>query len=118
MMTALLIAIGGFLGAIARYIVSTWMNKKSSKGFPIGTLFVNLLGSFLLGLIVGQGISSGFYSFLGIGFMGAFTTFSTFKLENVQLRENKKHTILYPYLAYSYIGGILLAFAGISLGTL
>ncbi|RAS81872.1 hypothetical protein A4U60_13090 [Priestia endophytica] len=44
-----------------------------------------------------------------------FTTFSTFKLENVQLRENKKHSILYPYLAYSYIGGILLAFAGMTL---
>jgi fluoride exporter len=44
-----------------------------------------------------------------------FTTFSTFKLENVQLRENKKHSILYPYLAYSYIGDILLAFADMTL---
>ncbi|MBU3574119.1 fluoride efflux transporter CrcB [Priestia aryabhattai] len=118
MMTFLLIAIGGFMGAIARYVLSTWMNKKSSKGFPIGTLFINLVGSFLLGWIVGQGITSDLYSFLGIGFMGAFTTFSTLKLENVQLRENKKYSILYPYLAYSYIGGILLAFAGISLGSL
>lgn len=94
------------------------MNQKSWKGFLIGTLCVNLLGSFLLGMIVGQGITSGLYSFLGIGFMGAFTTISTFKLENVQLRENKKQSILYSYLVYSYIGGILLAFAGMSLGAL
>nr|WP_242529497.1 fluoride efflux transporter CrcB [Priestia flexa] len=117
-MTALLIALGGFLGAIARYVLSTWMNQKSTTGFPIGTLCVNLVGSFLLGILVGNGMTSGVYSFLGVGFMGAFTTFSTFKLENIHLHEKKMHTVLFPYLAFSYIGGIVLAFIGMLVGAL
>lgn len=68
-MTALLIALGGFLGAIARYVLSTWMNQKSTTGFPIGTLCVNLVGSFLLGILVGNGMTSGVYSFRS-GFYG------------------------------------------------
>ncbi|KAB2486596.1 fluoride efflux transporter CrcB [Priestia endophytica] len=115
-MIALFIAVGGFLGALARFVVSSWMNKKSSTGFPIGTLFINLLGSFLLGWIAGTSTTSNLYFFLGVGFIGSFTTFSTFKLENIQLHEKKKHSISYSYLTYSYIGGILLAFAGMMLG--
>ncbi|MED3729492.1 fluoride efflux transporter CrcB [Priestia endophytica] len=115
-MIALFVAVGGCLGALARFILSSWMNKKSSTGFPIGTLFINLLGSFLLGWIAGIGTTSSLYFFLGVGFIGSFTTFSTFKLENIQLREKKKHFISYSYLACSYIGGILLAFAGMMLG--
>lgn len=56
--------------------------------------------------------------FLGVGFMGAFTTFSTFKLENIHLHEKKMHTVLFPYLAFSYIGGIVLAFIGMLAGAL
>jgi fluoride exporter len=67
--------------------------------------------------IVGISTIASLYFFLGVGCMGSFTftTFSTFKLKNVQLRENKKHSILYPYLAYNYIGDILLAFADMTL---
>lgn len=115
-MTALWIAMGGFLGAISRFTLSTWIHKTFSSNFPLGTLFVNLLGSFLLGWMVGEGLSSGLYSFLGIGFMGAFTTFSTFKLENVQLREKRNRSVLFYYLVSSYAGGILLAFIGMWLG--
>lgn len=50
--------------------------------------------------------------------MGAFTTFSTFKLENIHLHEKKMHTVLFPYLAFSYIGGIVLAFIGMLAGAL
>ncbi|MGD6974524.1 fluoride efflux transporter CrcB [Bacillus altitudinis] len=115
-MSGLLIAVGGFLGAISRFALSKWLQKKISSNFPLGTLFVNLLGSFLLGLIVGTGLSSNLYDFLGIGFMGAFTTFSTFKLENIQLREKRKNSILLYYLFSSYVGGIILAFFGILIG--
>ena len=64
--------------------------------------------------IAGISTIASLYFSLGVDCMGSFTftTFSTFKLENVQLRENKKHSILYRYLAYSYIGGISLTFAG------
>nr|WP_268254700.1 fluoride efflux transporter CrcB [Bacillus zhangzhouensis] len=115
-MTGLLIAIGGFLGAISRFTLSTWIHKKFSSNFPLGTLFVNLTGSFLLGWIVGRGLSSDLYALLGVGFMGAFTTFSTFKLENIQLREKRNHSVLLYYLVSSYAGGIILAFIGVLIG--
>ena len=115
-MNLLLIAAGGCLGAIARFLLSSWMNNKSKTGFPIGTLTVNLAGSFLLGLMTGYGLSEGLYSLFCVGFMGAFTTFSTFKLENIQLREKENHRVLITYLFISYTGGILSAFAGIMIG--
>lgn len=117
MMDALWIAAGGFLGAISRFALSTWIHKTCRSNFPLGTLIVNLSGSFLLGWMIGKGLSSGLYSFLGIGFMGAFTTFSTFKLENVQLIEKKNHSVLLYYLASSYAGGIALAFIGMWIGS-
>ncbi|PCK21260.1 chromosome condensation protein CrcB [Bacillus pumilus] len=116
MMTALLIAVGGFLGAISRFTLSTWIHKKFSSNFPFGTLFVNLTGSFLLGWMVGKGLSTGLYALLEIGFLGAFTTFSTFKLENIQLREKRNHSVLFYYLVFSYVGGIILAFIGVLIG--
>lgn len=115
-MNLLLIAAGGFLGAIARFIISSQMNIKSQTGFPIGTLTVNLAGSFLLGWMTGKGVSESFYAMFGIGFMGAFTTFSTFKLENIQLREKKNKSVLIKYLLFSYAGGLLLAFIGLLFG--
>ncbi|MDR7250748.1 fluoride efflux transporter CrcB [Bacillus sp. NMCN6] len=116
-MSGLLIAIGGFLGAISRFTLSTWIHKKFSSNFPLGTLFVNLTGSFLLGWMVGKGLHSELYAFLGIGFMGAFTTFSTFKLENIQLREKRNYSVLFYYLVSSYVGGIILAFIGVLIGS-
>lgn len=115
-MNLLLIAAGGCLGAIARFIISSRLNNKSQTGFPIGTLAVNLAGSFLLGWMTGKGLPESFYFLFGIGFMGAFTTFSTFKLENIQLREKKNHPVLIKYLLFSYAGGILLAFIGLMIG--
>lgn len=115
-MNLLLIAAGGCLGAIARFMISSRLNNKSQTGFPSGTLAVNLAGSFLLGWMTGKGLSENLYSLLGIGFMGAFTTFSTFKLENIQLREKKNHSVLIKYLVFSYTGGILLAFIGLMIG--
>lgn len=115
-MNLLLIAAGGCLGAIARFIISSRMNIKSQTGFPAGTLTVNLAGSFLLGWMTGEGVSESFYSMFGIGFMGAFTTFSTFKLENIQLSEKENKPVLIKYLLFSYGGGLLLAFTGLLIG--
>lgn len=111
----LFVAIGGFFGAISRFGVSNWIKGKYPSIFPISTLFVNLLGSFLLGLIVGANLTNSWKLLLGTGFMGAFTTFSTFKLDSIQLApKNKKVFIL--YLGISYAVGIILAFAGLKIG--
>lgn len=108
------VAAGGFFGAICRFILTRSLQKK--RVFPIGTLAVNLAGAFLLGLLVGAHVKGHGYSLLGIGFMGAFTTFSTFNLEAVQLRKNKRFGYYYAYLAISYIVGIGLAYIGMVMG--
>ena len=116
-MDIFLIGIGGFLGAIARFGTSTIFKAKIPSDFPWGTLFVNLLGAFLLGMLVGKGVEDSIYSLAGTGFMGAFTTFSTFKLENIQLREKNQHSRMAAYLILSYLFGILFAFLGMVVGS-
>lgn len=112
-----LVAIGGFFGAVSRFSVSNWLKKKYSSTFPIATLFVNLVGSFLLGLIIGANLESSWRLLLGTGFMGAFTTFSTFKLENIQMLKNRNWNVLLLYLGISYTIGLILAFIGLKLGS-
>lgn len=111
-----LVGIGGFFGAIARFSLSKYMNNRYTFQIPAATLFINLLGSFLLGFMIGASVNKDAYLLLGTGFMGAFTTFSTFKLEGVQLylANNKRGFLLYNVLSYGL--GILLAFLGLEIG--
>jgi CrcB protein len=113
----ILVAVGGFFGAVSRYGISNWMKKRFPSAIPYGTLFINLTGAFLLGIIAGSGLQHSLTLLLGTGFMGAYTTFSTFKLENVQLGKQKQWGALLVYLGISYTAGILLAFLGYLLGT-
>lgn len=115
-MSALFVVIGGFFGAISRYGISQWVKKRYAPAFPFATLAVNLTGAFLLGFIVGSGIGTSWQRLLGTGFMGAFTTFSTFKLESIELHAKGNRDALVSYLAVSYVIGIFLAFVGLSLG--
>jgi CrcB protein len=110
----LFISIGGFFGAIGRFVLSKKIHN--SLGFPVGTLAVNLIGAFLLGFLFGLHVQGSLYSLLGIGFMGAFTTFSTLMLEAVKLNKENKKKFFYSYLLSSYTIGILLAFCGLLLG--
>ncbi|PLT27522.1 fluoride efflux transporter CrcB [Peribacillus deserti] len=107
----LLVGIGGFIGAIARFSVSRQLNEFHTP-LPIGTLTVNLSGAFLLGMILGAKADTMIALLFGTGFLGAFTTFSTLKLEMIQLRLSKfkKEFILYVVIIYG--GGIALAFLG------
>jgi fluoride exporter len=118
MLNVFLVGLGGFFGAISRYSVSQYINKKFSFKIPIATLFINLLGSFLLGLIIGMGIEGTALLLMGTGFMGAFTTFSTFKLEGIQLHIEKRKKDFFIYNGVTYCGGVLLAFIGLELGHL
>lgn len=116
MIDTLWVAVGGFLGACARFLLSAWGNKKLHPVLPRVTLFINLSGSFLLGLLAGGAWSEELYVFLGTGFMGAYTTFSTFNMENVQLIKKKEWQVLAVYVALSYGGGIVLAGIGFHTG--
>lgn len=76
-MTALLVALGAAVGGPARYVAGHYLDRR----LPWGTLLVNVLGSFTLGLLVGSDLSDRWYALLGIGFCGAFTTYSAFAVQ-------------------------------------
>jgi len=109
------ISIGGFFGAISRYGISQVCKKKLTSSFPYGTFIVNIIGSFGLGLLVSLSVSQNVLALLGVGFFGAFTTFSTFKLENIKLLKKKKMMLL--YLMFSYGIGLMVAFIGLMIGS-
>lgn len=89
----LAVALGGALGSMARYALSTWMCQISSHKFPYATLTVNVLGSFVMGILFvviveRAALPQEMRSLLMIGFIGAFTTFSTFSLDALGLWQN------------------------------
>ena len=79
-----LVGVGGAIGAVLRYMIGEWI----PDGFPWGTLSVNLLGSLLLGIIVGMSLSAEMGLLLGTGIMGAFTTMSAYSVALVELFDN------------------------------
>lgn len=114
-MNLLALATGAFFGAISRFALSQWMKTLWKKDFPLATFVINVLGSFLLGLVIGSHLDSTWTLLLGTGFLGSFTTFSTFKLETLQLVQNQNRKTLVLYLGLSYLCGIGAAFLGIIL---
>lgn len=114
-MELLALAIGAFCGAISRFAVSQWMKTFWKHEFPLATFLINVFGSFLLGLVIGSHLDTTWTLLLGTGFLGSFTTFSTFKIETLQLLQDGNRKILAFYLACSYGFGILAAFFGITL---
>ncbi len=115
-LNGVLVAFGAFLGATSRFAVSKWIDNKMTSKFPFGTIAVNLLGSFLLGIIIASQGNNQISLLLGTGFMGSFTTFSTFKVESIKLGLEKRWYLLSRYLIYSYGLGIVLAFFGYFIG--
>lgn len=85
------IGFGGFLGAISRFVVSSFIQRQINVLFPIGTLSVNILGSFIIGFMAmffQNIIEPEYKAFVITGFLGALTTFSTFSLENVNMLQD------------------------------
>ena len=115
----LLIGLGGFVGSVFRYLISKLNNYWHFLSLPIGTLSVNVLGSLLIGFLVGISaksdvISSDLRLFLMVGFCGGFTTFSTFSNENMMLIQNGQILTALFYTSLS----ILLGFSAVYLGYL
>jgi len=116
----LLVMAGGAAGSALRYLVSEFTTRNYSGLFPYGTLFVNLAGSFIIGMcwaLFEQGhISANLKTFLFIGILGGFTTFSSFSAEAMNLfRENHIGTGI-TYILASNIIGLLLVFGGFFTG--
>ena len=98
------VAIGGFFGAIARYQIGLWMTKLVGNSFPWGTLVINVVGSFLLGICFGIQPQQFLIFLFATGFLGAFTTFSTFSYEAIQLFVTGKpiRALLYIVVSFSF----------------
>jgi CrcB protein len=115
------IAIGGAAGAVARYLVDGWVSQRTGGSFPLGTLVVNLSGTFLLGLLAALAIErsvlpSIIRPALTIGFLGAYTTFSTWMLESWRLTEQGAWAGAALNLGASVVLGLVALGAGIALG--
>jgi CrcB protein len=117
-----LLLLGGATGTLLRYLVSGWTHNVANTTFPVGTLVVNLAGSFLIGLVWGlteeQTFSPSMRLFIFIGLFGGFTTFSTFSLETMHLLREGAYWPAIANILLSNIGGIILAIGGLFLGKL
>ncbi|MEX2414902.1 MAG: fluoride efflux transporter CrcB [Paenibacillaceae bacterium] len=101
----LYVALGGFAGAMSRYAIIQFISTRFSTAFPYGTLTVNVIGSFVLGLLLGTNMdeeSKYAYAALGIGYLGSFTTFSTYAVESLQMSQKKRWRTLLLYQLTSY----------------
>lgn len=117
MRTLLLIGVGGMFGSIARYLTGQLFNRYFSDPLPVGTLVVNIVGAFLVGVIIGMGeryrwFTEPWHFFLAVGFCGSFTTYSTFAYENYTLIKQGHVSTLFFYISISLVVGTLLAWAG------
>src|SRR5688572_13122885 len=117
----LLVGAGGFFGSVLRYITSRSIDEKLNAVFPYGTLTVNLIGSFILGVVYAvalkkTGDSENLRLLFGTGFCGGFTTFSAFAFENVNLIGQKFIGVSTLYIGTSLILGFLALWAGMMLG--
>ena len=123
MQLVLAIAVGGALGAVSRHFVSGAISKLAGIGFPFGTFTVNIVGSLAMGILVTLlahkvNVSSELRAFLTVGFLGSFTTFSTYSMETVLLFQRGDWTGAAFYSVGSLIIGALALLLGLWLGRL
>ena len=117
-MDYLLVGIGGMFGSIARYKLGKYVSQRSKSGFPLGTFFINVTGALLLGILTGLQTFETIYTLLGDGFLGAYTTFSTFMYEGFNLFQDREKLNAFIYILGSLILGILGFAVGVQIGIL
>jgi CrcB protein len=110
------IGLGGFIGALLRYWISGWI-QAGAVTFPLGTLAVNFIGSFILAMVMFLSEFKGYFNeetriFLSIGLLGSFTTMSTFSYESFKLLEQQEHMLF----SINVIGSVALTLLAIYLG--
>ena len=122
-MTLLLVGAGGFFGAIARYVIDGWVVTSTGGGFPWGTLVVNVTGSFVLGVLFAASVErdvlpAAIRAPVLIGFIGAYTTFSTLTLESWRLVQDGSYVAAFANIGGSVVLGMIAVVAGLAIGRL
>ena len=114
-MNILLIGFGGFLGAVSRYLVNEAVIKYIPTNFPTGILIVNILGCLVIGLVLGNSMTSkdNLYYFFAVGFLGSFTTMSAFSYQSIELF-NTNVLIACSYIIATILLTILATYIGIN----
>lgn len=113
----LLVGLGGFIGSVARYLVSKLNFSWQMLTIPMGTLTVNIVGSLIIGIIIALSTKSNFISndlrlLLSVGFCGGFTTFSSFSAENMSLLQHGQYATALLYISASILLGLGAVFLG------
>jgi fluoride exporter len=116
------VIVAGACGAVLRYLVDHAVQKRAGSGFPLGTLTINVTGSFVLGLLsasaLHHGVSAAWLTVVGTGFVGAYTTFSTFAFDTVRLAEAGRWRPAVLNVALSIGAGLAAAALGLALGSI
>src|SRR5690349_4340338 len=116
----LIVALGGSLGSVARYVGTRTIDNHFNSHFPFGTFSVNIIGSFIIGIayaaIARRTGADNWALFLGTGFCGGFTTFSAFAFENITLLNQRMTGMSLIYIVSSVALGLLAVAAGMALG--
>ncbi len=110
-------AVGG-LGALARFELDGRVQLRAAGEFPLGTFVVNVSGSFVLGLLTGLAVTGDAVLIEGTGFLGSFTTFSTWMLETERLEEDGERRLAVANVVLALLAGAIAAAAGWALGAL
>lgn len=121
MLKYIMVGIGGFVGAIARFVLGSYIGNRFGTRFPYGTFAINMSGSFLLGIVMTlltqrTNASPNWRYLVPIGFIGAYTTFSTFEYETLRTVQDGQMLIAFANVALSVIVGFAAVWAGILVG--
>ncbi|HTO17317.1 MAG TPA: fluoride efflux transporter CrcB [Edaphocola sp.] len=117
--SVLLVGIGGAFGSILRFLLSEYVFLYKRNLLPFATFIINIIGSFIIGLIMGyllkQSEGQSLKLLIAVGFCGGFTTFSTFALENIKLLQTGQYTIALAYILASVFLSIVFVWIGLKL---
>lgn len=113
----LIVGLGGFIGSVLRFLVTRWFQLQTASQFPWGTFAVNIVGSFVIGLIFGLSERSNILTpewrlFLTVGLCGGFTTFSSLSNDAFILLQGREFLTVSLYISLSFFLGLVAVFVG------
>ena len=121
-MNVLLVAIGAAIGGVARYLIGGWLASLLGANFPWGTVFVNVTGSFVIGVVLvlvqGGALPAGARPFVAVGILGGYTTFSTYSYETLKLITDGNYGVAVINVFVQLVLGLIGVYLGVVLGRL